>query len=357
MGMKSKVYFIGVDANEEESSIVNKLGALLRKSALLSVVKEGDKAALKLHFGEGGNTGYVKPAYVREIVDAVLAQKAQPFLSDTNTLYCGRRTNSSDHLKLAYEHGFTLDAVHANVIIPDDTQKQNVREVELNASHVKTAKIGRVYRDADCLIGIAHFKGHLMTGFGGALKNIGMGCATRDGKLFQHGGMAPVVMKRKCTGCGACVSVCPANAVLVSEGKARVDPAACIGCASCIAACKFSAIDVNWEAGGALIQERMIEYAKAVLMNKQGKAIFYNFLMKITKECDCIAKDDPRVVADIGILASTDPVAIDTASYDLVSEKAGEDIIKRLHPSRSGRDQLKYACDIGLGSMDYELEY
>ena len=309
---------------------------------------------LKLHFGEEGNTGYVRPAYVSLIVEDLLQRKAHAVVSDSNTLYRGRRTNSRDHLDMAYEHGFTPDALKAEVVIPDDTQKQNIREVELNGSYVKTAKIGRVYWDADAIIGIAHFKGHLMTGFGGALKNIGMGCATREGKLFQHSDLAPIVVIKKCTGCKSCLAVCPAAAITMKNDMAVVDASKCIGCASCIAACKFNAIDLNWEAGGMLIQEKMIEYTKAALLNKKGKAVFYNFLIKITKECDCLAKDDPRVVPDIGILASTDPVALDQASFDLVVKKAGADIFKQFHPNRDANKQLAYAQKIGLGTRDYE---
>jgi uncharacterized protein len=354
--MKSKVYFVRVGEKEPQASVGAKLSALLKNSDVNSVVSSGDKAVLKLHFGEEGNTGFVRPAYVSLIVEDLLRRNAHAVVSDSNTLYRGRRTNSRDHLDLAYEHGFTPDALKAEVVIPDDTQKQNIREVELNGAYVKTAKIGRVYRDADAIIGIAHFKGHLMTGFGGALKNIGMGCATREGKLFQHSDLAPIVVIKKCTGCKSCLAVCPAAAITMKNDMAVVDTSKCIGCASCIAACKFNAIDLNWEAGGMLIQEKMIEYTKAALLNKKGKAVFYNFLIKITKECDCLAKDDPRVVPDIGILASTDPVALDQASFDLVIKKAGADIFKQLHPNRDANKQLAYAEKINLGTREYLLQ-
>lgn len=355
--MKSKVYFAPVSANESEVGVRSKLSALIDEYNLLSCVKKGDRAVLKLHFGEEGNTGYVRPAYVGAISAKAACAGAVPFIADSNTLYRGRRTNSADHLKLAYEHGFIPEIVGGDVVIPDDTGKGAVKEIELNGSHVKTAKICRIFWDADCLIGIAHFKGHLMTGFGGALKNIGMGCASRDGKLFQHGGMAPVVVKRKCVGCGVCANVCPVSAVSVAGSKARVDPAICVGCASCIAACKFNAMDINWAAGGSVIQERMVEYAKAVLSNKRGKTVFFNFLIKITRECDCLAKDDPRIVGDIGIMASEDPVAVDAASYDMVVKKAGKDIFKEIHPDRDGRKQLEYAAKIGVGNVDHELVF
>jgi uncharacterized protein len=354
--MKSDVYFIAVSEKEEESSIGIKVQKLVAASGLLSGLNAGDRAVLKLHFGEEGNTGYVRPSYVAVIADAVMQRKAHPVVSDSNTLYRGRRMNSGDHLTLAREHGFTGETLKAPVVIPDDTQKQNISSIALNGEYVKTARIGKIYADADAIIGIAHFKGHLMTGFGGALKNIGMGCASREGKLFQHSDLAPIVGIKKCTGCKACVAVCPAAAITMKDNMAVVDRSKCIGCASCIAACKFNAVDLNWEAGGMLIQEKMIEYTKAVLQGKTGKSVFFNFLIKITKECDCLAKDDPRVVPDIGILASTDPVAIDQASFDLVTAKAGTDIVKQLHPNRDAAKQLAYAQKIGLGSREYCLE-
>lgn len=354
--MKSSVFFAPVSGQETEPAVRDRLDALIRMSACGSVASSGDKVVFKLHFGEQGNTGFVRPSYVAAIVQAVAHAGSEPAVSDSNTLYRGRRMNSTDHLKLAYEHGFTPDALKAQVVIPDDTRPENVCAIAADGEYVKTAKVAAIYAGADALIGIAHFKGHLMTGFGGAVKNIGMGCATREGKLFQHSDLAPIVVIKKCTGCTSCVAVCPAGAITMKNGMAAVDTAKCIGCASCIPACKFTAIDLNWEGGGMFIQEKMAEYAMAVLRNKKGKAFFFNFLIKITKECDCLAKDDPRIVPDIGILASRDPVAVDQASLDLVIARAGTDIFKKLHPHRDGTRQLAHAEKIGMGSRNYRLE-
>jgi uncharacterized Fe-S center protein len=354
--MKSKVYFTNIRKSDDTASIAGRLDALIQKSNLLDLISVGDKTAIKLHFGEEGNTGYVRPEYLRIIVDRLKQRQAQPFLADTNTLYRGRRTNSAEHLKLAYEHGFTPDKVNAEVIIPDDTKKENVSAVAINGKFVKIAKIARVFRDAAAIVGVAHFKGHMMTGFGGALKNLGMGCATREGKLAQHCDVSPFVITKKCTGCQACIAVCPAGAITLKDGKAFIDNAKCIGCASCIAACdKYHAIEIKWESGGESIQEKMIEYAKAVLNNKKDKAVFFNFALKITKECDCLAKDDPRIAPDVGIFASIDPVSLDKASFDLVVRRSGKDIFKEAHPERDGMKQLEYAVKLGLGNMEYEL--
>lgn len=352
---KSKVYFIRVNNSDTAGIIKSKLEQLIKASRVFDFIREGDRVAMKIHFGEEGNTGYVRPEFVRVISDNIGGKQADHFLSDTNTLYRGRRMNLQDHLKLAYEHGFTKEACGCNVLIADDTKEENAAEVLINQKFIKTAKIVKFFQEADIILGIAHFKGHLMTGFGGALKNIGMGCATKEGKLAQHSDISPFVRIEKCIACKECLKICPEDTIFIKNNKAYIDPAKCIGCASCIAACAQNAIDVNWEAGGSNIQEKMIEYAKAVLKDKQGNSVFINFATKITGECDCLAKDDPRIVSDVGILASQDPVSVDKASMDLINKAADRDIFKEVHPLRDGLKQLKYAHKIGLGNLEYEL--
>jgi len=353
--MKSKVYFVPVNESDSIQAINQKLTRLLSESKLFDFIGAGESVAVKMHFGEEGNTGFVKPEHLCVIIDDMLAKKAEPFLTDTNTLYSGRRTNSEDHRNLAWEHGFVKKKTGVEVIIPDDTRKENVAVVDINRKFIKKAKIANIFQQADTIVGVAHFKGHIMTGFGGALKNLGMGCASREGKLAQHSDVSPVIIISNCTGCGACAAICPAKAIVIHNKKAAIDLNKCIGCASCIAACRFHAIDVNWEAGGSSIQEKMIEYASAVLANKEGKAAFLNFAIKITQECDCLAKDDPRVAPDVGILASMDPVSIDKASFDMINKACGKDIFKELHPNRDGGKQLNYAQALGLGNLEYEL--
>ena len=353
--MKSKVYFVPVSNSDTPENIKIKLSRLLRQSKVLDFVKAGMGAVLKMHFGEEGNTGFVSPEYVRIISDSLIERGAKPFLSDANTLYKGRRTNSAEHLKLAGEHGFSAQALGIEVIIPDEKVAATIQEVRLSGRFVKTAKVIKIFLDTPVLVGIAHFKGHIMTGFGGALKNIGMGCASREGKLFQHCDIAPYIVTERCVNCGSCGEVCPVSAIKIKDNKLCIDNDTCIGCATCIAACPSYAIDVHWGSGGGTIQEKMVEYAKAILQSKKSACAFINFAIKITKECDCLAKDDPRVCPDIGILASTDPVSLDKASMDLVNEACGKDIFKELHPERNGLRQLEYAAELGLGSLGYEL--
>lgn len=353
--MKSTVFFIHAAEAEGRPAVARKFKRLLEESRACEALRPRMQAVIKLHFGEQGNAGFVRPEYVRVVCEAVAARGAVPVLADTNTLYKGKRTHSAEHRALAYEHGFVPERVKAEVVIPDDSREEEVRDVPAHGRYVRTAHVVRLFADADWLIDLAHFKGHLMTGFGGVLKNAGMGCASRKGKLFQHGGVAPLVSLRRCTGCGSCLDVCPAAAISLKGKKAAIDPQACIGCASCIAACPVAAIDVKWEAGGGDIQEKMVEYACALLQPRKGRSLFIDVATKITRECDCLAKDDPRIVPDIGIFLSADPVACDKACLDAVTERAGADIFRQLHPKRNGIRQLEYARELGLGSMDYRL--
>jgi len=353
--MKSKVFLIRTENKAPVDSVKGSFSVLLEKSGLLDFVRKDSRGVVKIHFGEEGNTGFVDPAYVNVLTGYLKKKGSDVILADTNTLYKGRRMESEEHTSLALEHGFTPEASGAKVFIPDEKEEGHVARIEIGQERVKTAKVMKLFIDSDYLINVAHFKGHMMTGFGGALKNIGMGCAAREGKLEQHTDISPVVDAEACIGCGKCAEICPADAIALENKKAFIDSEKCIGCADCIAVCPTEAASVEWDAGGATIQQKMVEYAKAVLEGRKGSAAHINFAIKITKECDCLAKDDPRIAPDIGILASTDPVSLDKACYDLTVEACGEDILKKAHPKRDGMNQLKHAASIGIGSLDYDL--
>jgi uncharacterized Fe-S center protein len=334
--------------------VCEKIKSLIIESKVLDFIRTGYNVAVKAHFGEKGNTGFINPAYAGVICRQILDKGATAFLSDANTLYRGERLNSKDHLKLAFEHGFTKEVTGVDVIIPDDTKKENVTAIQINQKLIKTAKIARLFMDADALFAINHFKGHILTGFGGALKNIGMGCATREGKLAQHCDVAPVVYADRCTGCGECEIICPVKAIQIKNKKSVLDSSKCTGCASCLAACPTMAMFIDIKAGDE-VQEKMVEYSYAVLKEKKGKAGFINFAVKINKECDCWAMENPRIAPDVGIFASNDLVSIDKASLDLVIDACGQDIFKAVHPEQDGMKQLRYAQELGLGNLDYEL--
>ncbi|MDO8661885.1 MAG: DUF362 domain-containing protein [Candidatus Omnitrophota bacterium] len=352
--MKSRVYFTAVHDANDTLNVNKRLTTLLEKSGVLAFILKGDKAGVKLHFGEEGNTGYVRPEHLRVICDGISGKGASALLSDANTLYRGRRLNSKDHLAIAHEHGFTKEAVGADIFIPDDSKKEDKIDVRIEQKNIKIAKIARFFIEADALVTVSHFKGHILTGFGGALKNIGMGCATREGKLAQHCDVSPVFFADKCLGCGECAIVCPAGAIQIKNKKSVLDTSKCIGCASCIAACPTMAMFIDIEAGDKT-QEKIVEYTLAVLKEKKGKAGFINFALRINQECDCWGADNPRIAPDVGIFASLDPVSIDKASFDLVNKACKKDIFQKVHPKQDGLKQLRYAEYLGLGNLDYEL--
>lgn len=352
--MKSPVYFIAVKDANDIPAVNRKLDVLIRESRVLDVIHKEDTVAVKAHFGEKGNAGFVRPAHTGLICREVARRSASAFLSDTNTLYRGQRLNSEDHLAIAREHGFTKETVGIDIVIPDDSKAGELREVLINQKYIKAASLARVFTQADAIVAVSHFKGHILAGFGGALKNVGMGCATRKGKLAQHCDVAPIVHLDNCVGCGECELVCPASAIRIENGKAVLDGALCIGCASCVAACPHMGMFIDFEAGDK-VQDKMVEYSLAVLKDKKGRAAFFNFAVRITQECDCWGEDNPVMARDVGILASADPVSIDRASYDMVNRACGKDIFKEVHPKQDGMKQLKYAEKLGLGSLDYEL--
>lgn len=354
---KSRVHFVSVDDSDAKEAVKTKFARLLDGSDVFDFVRPADKVAVKVHFGEEENTGFVKPEYIKLACERILKKHAEPVVTDTNTLYKGRRSFTAEHLELAREHGFTDEAVAAPVVIADDTEEGMSPDVRIDQRFIKVAKVAPLFKRCDAIVSIAHFKGHLMTGFGGALKNIGMGCASREGKLAQHSDVAPFVNIKDCTGCAECEKVCPVQAISAvdAESHVKINISECIGCASCIAACPSHAIDVHWEEGAGNIQEKMVEYAKAALLGKEKKSAFVNFAIKITKECDCLAKDDPKISPDLGIFASLDPVSTDKASVDSIVRVCGKDIFREVHPLRDWSKQLEYAHRIGLGSLDYEL--
>lgn len=352
---KSIVFYIKIKNTDNLKQIQNNFTKLITESKILDVINNNTNATIKMHLGEEGNTGFINPIFIKILSEMLKNKNVLTTVSETNTLYKGRRTNSEDHLKLAYEHGFTKHNIGIDVVIPDDNDENNTVTININQHHIKQAKIISYFIKTDFLIGVSHFKGHIMTGFGGALKNIGMGCATRKGKLEQHSDLSPIVMKEMCTGCQNCITVCPVNAISFKNNTASINNSLCIGCTTCIAVCHAAAIDIQWESGANLIQEKMIEYTEAVLQNKKNKMLFINFATKITKECDCLAKDDPRICPDVGIFISRDPVSIDKACLDLVIKTAGKDIFKEVHPQRDGIKQLEYAHKLDLGNLHYEL--
>jgi len=365
--MKSAVYFTSLRAHPDHESTTAKVQRLFDRAGFVDVVAKDDRTAIKLHFGERGNDGYISPVYVRQIVDKVKACGGLPFLTDTNTLYLGSRSNAVDHITTAILHGFDFAVTGAPIIIADGLFGKNVAQVKIEKKHFSTVAIAGDIALADSMIVMSHFKGHNVAGFGGAIKNLAMGCAPPGGKRAQHNAR-PFTVPDRCTGCGTCAEVCPETAITIEKKRSVIDRDLCIGCFDCMHVCPEQAIDIDWETEIPVFIERMVEHAYGAVKAKQGKTGYMNFLIRITPDCDCFPFSDTPIVPDIGILASRDPVAIDAASYDLVNQQTGftdslliahhhkgGDKFKGVHAQTDGFRQLKYAEEIGMGSCTYDL--
>lgn len=353
--MPSQVFLIPAAAAEDPDILSQKARDAYLRIGLNDELAKEDFVALKIHFGEKHNTGYIRPAWLLGLIREVRKKTSLAFLTDSNTLYVGHRSNSVEHIRLAWSHGFTPDVVDIPVIIADGLIGRDAQEGKGEHGRVAAPKIASAFLHSDALICLSHATGHVQTGIGAALKNMGMGCASRAGKLDQHSVAHPRVTPKVCRNCGLCFDYCPAKAIVQAEGHIVIDDAACIGCGECLVVCKYGAIKIRWDEDSRRIQEKVAEYAFHVHRHFRGKTGFLNFLVKITKNCDCMAKDEPRIVEDIGILASRDPVAIDKATADLVLARSGGQEVWRKGYDIDWSAQLRHGERIGLGSTDYEL--
>ena len=362
----SKVYLLRLYEGDTTDEIMLRIEDLLERSGVGGIAATGESLAVKLHFGESKETGHVRPRFVRRIVSWFARRGTRPFLTDTNTLYRGARSDSVSHLRAAVEHGFTLAAAGAPLIIADGLRGTTEVRVPIEGRHVETAAIGAEIAKSDSMLSVAHFKGHELSGFGGAIKNVGMGCASRSGKLEMHSTTKPYI-RASCIGCGLCASWCPVDAITVRE-TAEIDSEKCIGCGECIVVCPERAVGIRWDESTDIFQEKMVEFFKAVTAGKHGRIGYINFITDVHPLCDCYGAAKVPIVPDIGVAASLDPVAIDQASYDLVNEappsddaslsdayRAGADKFRDLHPEVDPTVQLRYAEELGLGTRDYEL--
>ena len=386
--MRSTVYFADLRATTKES-FVDKIGRLVDTAGLSDCLKMRDLVAVKLHFGELGNTAYIRPVFLGKIVEHIRSAGALPFLTDANTLYAGTRSNAPAHLTTAIRNGFAYPVVDAPLVIADGLRGKSETPIKIGQKQFDTVFIGSEIAEADALVSVAHFKGHELSGFGGTLKNLGMGCASRKGKLAQHSSVSPQVNTKKCVGCGECVAHCSQSALALVERvpaattakasrtaargrkrkKAVIDDKKCIGCGECILICPNSAIDIAWNQSIPIFLENMVEYTLGVLKGKSTKALFLNFITDVSPACDCYSHNDAPIVRDIGVVASRDPVAVDQASVDLVNlepaladccltsnREAGKDKFSGLYPKVDWKIQLEYAQQLGLGRRDYRIQ-
>ena len=377
MTASNPVYFISSRADSRERNL-KKYARLLKELDLGKVVGKNDLVAVKTSFGEHGNLTYLRPQYIRVVIDEIKRLGARPFLTDSNTLYAGARQNSRDHHINAIENGFGFSVTGAPIVIAGGLLGLDYRTVPVNGDHFNEAKIVPEALDADAIISLAHFKGHMICGFGGAIKNLGMGFGARAGKQKMHSDVHPEVNVSDCDGCARCLKWCPENAITLVEGQeeqrvAIIDDEACIGCGECVATCFKGAIAISWKSDAAIVQQKMAEYASAALTGKSGKFAAINYIIDVTPDCDCLGWSDNPIVSNIGIVASYDPVAVDASSLDLVNQasgaamsvltgedsaetdSSGSDKFGSIHKGIDPNAQLIHAEKLGLGSREYDL--
>ncbi len=353
--MKSKVYFMEASADEPADVLAAKSRDVYLAAGLNELITAGDFVALKIHFGEAGNKGHIEAAWLPALISKIKERTKKVFLTDSNTLYVGNRSNAVDHIMLAWDHGFRPETVGVPVIIADGLIGRDKLEAGGEGLQTPSSRIAGAILDSDVLVCLTHVTGHIQTGLGAAIKNLGMGCASRTGKLDQHSVVHPSVVAKACRNCGTCRLFCPAGAIVQAEGHVRIDGAKCIGCGECLVVCKVGAIKMKWNEDSRRLQEKMAEYALRVLGHFKGRAVFINYIMKVTKDCDCMARKGPRIVEDIGIVSSLDPVAVDKATVDLMLERGGGRDVLRAGYDIDWSIQLDYGAGIGLGSTDYQL--
>lgn len=368
---KSKVYFtdfrtrVGV-------SLTEKLQRLIKKAGITDIDMDGKFVAIKMHFGELGNLSYLRPNYAKAVADVVKECGGKPFLTDCNTLYPGSRKNALEHLDCANINGFNTITTGCQIIIGDGLRGTDDITVPVrNGEYCKEAYIGRAVMDADIFISLTHFKGHESTGFGGAIKNIGMGCGSRAGKMQQHNSGKPIVHEDLCRGCRRCAKECGSDAITYENGKAVINQDICKGCGRCIYACGFDAIEnQNWDAN-EILGRKMAEYSQAVC---DGRPTFHISLVRdISPNCDCHGENDAPILPDVGIFASFDPVALDQACVDAclhatpMPNSQLSDNLANPHwhhhhdnfldsnPNVRWKETLEHAEKIGLGTREYEL--
>ena len=362
---KSKVYFTNMKTTLSEN-LPQKLKRLILTAGMDKIDFDGKYTAVKMHFGEPGNLAFLRPNYAAVVTDTVRELGGKPFLTDCNTLYVGGRKNALDHLDSAYQNGFSPFSTRCHVLIGDGLKGTDETLVPVDGEYVKEAKIGRAVMDADVFISLSHFKGHESTGFGGALKNIGMGCGSRAGKMEMHSAGKPYVEQENCIGCGNCIRVCAHDAPSIKDKKASIDQNKCVGCGRCIGVCPKDAVCASNDEANDILNRKIAEYSLAVVKDRPHFHI--SLVIDVSPNCDCHAENDIPIVPDVGMFASFDPVALDRACADAVNAQpviAGSQLDEMPHvhhdhfidsaPTTDWRVCLEHAEKIGLGTQDYEL--
>lgn len=367
---QAKVYFTTFKATPHEN-LLQKLHRLMKTAGFEDIGFTDKYAAIKIHFGEYGNLAFLRPNYAKVVADYVKELGGKPYLTDCNTLYVGSRKNALDHLDTAYINGFSPLQTGCHVLIGDGLKGTDETLVPINGEYVKEAKIGHAVMDADVFISLTHFKGHEMAGFGGTLKNIGMGSGSRAGKMEMHCDGKPGVDQDLCIGCGACSRICAHDAPQITDKKAAIYHEKCVGCGRCLAVCPKDAIAADFGDSVAVLNYKMAEYSLAVC--KDRPCFHISLICDVSPNCDCHSENDIPIIPNVGMLASSDPVALDQACADLCNKMEpvkdsilGENCEKHhddtehdhfymTHPDTEWKSCIAHAVKIGLGTDQYEL--
>jgi len=349
----SKVYFLKTENNVSDELLADKIKGLISKEGLFDFIAEKDMVAVKTHFGESDKSGYPRPVILKGIGELVRGKNALPFMTETSTLYKGNRDNAVIHIEHANRQGFGFENTGMSIIMSDGLLGDEEVDVPIDGKLYRSVKIASLIVKSQALVCVSHFTGHLIAGFGAAIKNMGMGCASRKGKMNQHSTAKPQIAPEICTRCGQCVIWCPVTAITMGNDFAVIDSEKCIGCGECLAMCRFDAVKYNWGATFEELQKKIVEHAFGVYKANEGKSVYINILTRISKDCDCMSRYE-NICGDIGVLISHNPVAIDAASLDLVEKFSGKNL-SDLAYDIPYRYQIDYAKEIGFGDGDYEL--
>ena len=390
--MGSQVCFADMHAKAGDS-ILAKFERLIEKAGIDQIDFKDKFVAVKVHFGEVGNMAFLRHQYAKVLCDHIKARGGKPFLTDCNTLCVGYRNNALNHLDAAFVNGYNPLSTGVHTIIADGLRGTDEREIPVEGGeYVKEAKIGAAVAEADIIVSLTHFKGHVNAGFGGALKNIGMGCGSKKGKMEMHSSGTPRISASKCIGCGMCVDHCANDGVRVVDGTAVIDEGHCVGCGYCIAYCPAGAIMTKWDEAKPVMNKKIAEYTKAVL---DGKPSFHvSLVLDVSPDCDCERHNDVPVIPNVGMFASFDPVALDQACVDAANKQPviqgskadpqvkeasasdhmdgaraipeqaysehaagddGHDVFRLVHPDTDWAAGLDHAVKLGIGTREYEL--
>lgn len=355
--MPEPVFFVPAKFDDPPDVWSATLRALYEAADVGRTVAKNDLVAIKMHFGERGNTTHLRAKHIRPLVDCVRSDEGKPFLTETSTLYAGGRSNAVDHQLLAHEHGFTIDSTGAPIVMADGLFGSAELQVPVPGRDGDVVALAADIVRAQACIVATHVTGHCQTGLGGLIKNVAMGTAARKGKLHQHSLAKPRIDAETCILCAQCAEWCPADAIAENDDASAmaIDDDRCIGCGECLTVCRNNAVKFDWKLASADMQRKMAAQVAGFHHQKRGKIAYVSYLVNIAKDCDCIGRESPVEIDDVGVVAGFAPLAVEQATLDLIRDRSGLDLCSRYWPEIDPTTALTAGVALGLGTTDYEL--